>query len=82
MVREIEREYDPAAGATAALDAVRTMTGTAGIAAVSSEMTTLARMTVGWSYATEHAAQESSPGSLSPASSPSGSIEQDTPSAP
>ncbi len=35
VVREIERKYDPAAGATAALDAVRTMTGTAGIAAVS-----------------------------------------------
>ena len=37
MVREIERKYDPAAGATAALDAVRTMTGTAGIAAVSQQ---------------------------------------------
>ena len=37
MVREIERKYDPAAGATAALDVVRTMTGTAGIAAVSQQ---------------------------------------------
>ena len=37
VVREIERKYDPAAGATAALDAVRTMTGTAGIAAVSQQ---------------------------------------------
>jgi len=35
MVREIERKYDPAAGTTAALDAVQAMTGTAGIAAVS-----------------------------------------------
>jgi CHAD domain-containing protein len=35
VVREIERKYDLAAGSTAALDAVRTMTGTAGIAAVS-----------------------------------------------
>ena len=35
VVREIERKYDPAAGATAALDAVQAMTGTAGIAAVS-----------------------------------------------
>jgi hypothetical protein len=34
VVREIERKYDPAAGGTAALDAVRTMTGTAGIAAI------------------------------------------------
>jgi inorganic triphosphatase YgiF len=37
VVREIERKYDPAAGATAALDAVRTMTGTAGIAGVSQQ---------------------------------------------
>jgi len=37
VVREIERKYDPAAGATAALDVVRTMTGTAGIAAVSQQ---------------------------------------------
>ena len=37
MVREIERKYDPVAGATAALDAVQTMTGTAGIAAVSQQ---------------------------------------------
>jgi hypothetical protein len=44
-------------------------------------MTTPARMTVGWSYATSKPARESSPGSLSPASSPSGSTEQDTPSA-
>ena len=35
VVREIERKYDPAAGTTAALDAVKTMTGTAGIAAIS-----------------------------------------------
>ena len=31
VVREIERKYDPAAGATAALDAVKAMTGTAGV---------------------------------------------------
>ncbi len=37
VVREIERKYDPAAGGTAALDAVQTMTGTAGIAAVSQQ---------------------------------------------
>ena len=37
VVREIERKYDPAAGATAALDAVQAMTGTAGIAAVSQQ---------------------------------------------
>ena len=37
VVREIERKYDPAAGATAALDAVQTMTGTAGVAAVSQQ---------------------------------------------
>jgi len=35
VAREIERKYDPAAGSTAALDAVKAMTGTAGIAAVS-----------------------------------------------
>ena len=33
VVREIERKYDPAARATAALDAVKAMTGTAGVAA-------------------------------------------------
>ena len=37
VVREVERKYDPAAGATAAVDAVRTMTGMAGIAAVSQQ---------------------------------------------
>ena len=37
VVREIERKYDLAAGGTAALDAVQTMTGTAGIAAVSQQ---------------------------------------------
>ena len=37
MVREIERKYDLAADATAALDAVKAMTGTAGIAAVSQQ---------------------------------------------
>ena len=37
VVREIERKYDLAAGGTAALDAVKTMTGTAGIAAVSQQ---------------------------------------------
>ncbi len=37
VVREIERKYDLAAGGTAALEAVRTMTGTAGIAAVSQQ---------------------------------------------
>jgi hypothetical protein len=31
VVREIERKYDLAAGGTAAPDAVKTMTGTAGI---------------------------------------------------
>ena len=36
-VREIERKYDPAAGTTAALDAVKAMTGTAGVAAVSQQ---------------------------------------------
>ncbi len=35
VVREIERKYDAASGGTAALDAVKTMTGTAGVAAVS-----------------------------------------------
>jgi hypothetical protein len=35
VVREIERKYYPAAGVTAALDAVKAMTGTAGVAAVS-----------------------------------------------
>ena len=34
VVRETERKYDPAAGEAAALDAVKTMTGTAGVAAV------------------------------------------------
>ena len=34
VVREIERKYDAASGGTAALDAVNTMTGTAGVAAV------------------------------------------------
>jgi len=33
-MREIERKYDAASGGTAALDAVKTMTGTAGVAAV------------------------------------------------
>ena len=37
VVREIERKYDPAEGSTAALDAVKAMTGTAGIAAVSQQ---------------------------------------------
>src|SRR5512142_2379161 len=37
VVREIERKYDPAAGATAALDAVKAMTGRAGVAAVSQQ---------------------------------------------
>jgi hypothetical protein len=37
VVREIERKYDPAAGGTHAPDAVKTMTGTAGIAAVSQQ---------------------------------------------
>ncbi|HTQ88105.1 MAG TPA: CYTH and CHAD domain-containing protein [Streptosporangiaceae bacterium] len=37
VVREIERKYDPAAGATAALDAVQALIGTAGIAAVSQQ---------------------------------------------
>ena len=35
VVRETERKYEPARGGTAALDAVKTMTGTAGVAAVS-----------------------------------------------
>ena len=35
VVREIERKYDLAAGGTAALDAVRTMTGKTGVAAAS-----------------------------------------------
>ncbi len=35
VVREIERKYDAASGGTAALDAVKTKTGTAGVAAVS-----------------------------------------------
>jgi len=34
VVREIERKYAPAAGGAAALDAVKTMIGTAGVAAV------------------------------------------------
>ena len=37
VVREIERKYDPAAAGTAALDAVKTMTGTTGVAAVSQQ---------------------------------------------
>ena len=37
VVREVERKYDAAAGGTAALDAVETMTGTAGVAAVSQQ---------------------------------------------
>jgi len=37
VVREIERKYDPAAGGTHTLDAVKPMTGTAGIAAVSQQ---------------------------------------------
>ncbi len=37
VVREIERKYDPAAGGTAALDAVKAMTGTAGVAVVSQQ---------------------------------------------
>ena len=37
VVREIERKYDPAAGAAAALDAVKAMTGTAGVAAISQQ---------------------------------------------
>jgi hypothetical protein len=36
-VREIERKYDLAAGGTAALDAVKTMIGTAGFAAISQQ---------------------------------------------
>jgi hypothetical protein len=35
VVRETERKYDPAASGTATLDAARTMTGMAGVAAVS-----------------------------------------------
>ena len=34
-VREVERKFEAAAGGTAVLDAVKTMTGTAGVAAVS-----------------------------------------------
>jgi hypothetical protein len=34
VVREIERKYDGASGGTAALDAVKTMAGMAGVAAV------------------------------------------------
>ena len=37
VVREIERKYDPAEGMTTALDAVKAMTGTAGLAAVSQQ---------------------------------------------
>ena len=37
VVREVERKYDSAEGGTAALDAVKTMTGTAGVAAVSQQ---------------------------------------------
>ena len=37
VVREIERKYDPAAGGTAALKAVKAMTGTAGVADVSQQ---------------------------------------------
>ena len=35
VVRETERKYEPAGGGTAALEAVKTMAGTAGVAAVS-----------------------------------------------
>ena len=37
VVREMERKYDPAAAGKAALDAVKAMTGVAGIAAVSQQ---------------------------------------------
>ena len=37
VVREIERKYDPAAAGAAALDAVKAMTGTAGVASVSQQ---------------------------------------------
>lgn len=37
VVREIERKYDPAAAGMVALDAVKAMTGTAGVAAVSQQ---------------------------------------------
>ena len=37
VVREVERKYDPAAGATAALEAVQALTGTAGVAAASQQ---------------------------------------------
>ena len=37
VVREIERKYDPAAAGTAALEVVKAMTGTAGVAAVSQQ---------------------------------------------
>jgi len=37
VVREIERKYDPGAGGAAVLDAVKAMTGTAGVAAVAQE---------------------------------------------
>ncbi len=36
-MREIERKYDPGAGGAAVLDAVKAMTGTAGVAAVSQQ---------------------------------------------
>lgn len=37
VVREVERKYDPGAGMTAALEAVKAMTGTVGVAAVSQQ---------------------------------------------
>jgi CHAD domain-containing protein len=37
VVREIERKYDPAEGMTAALEAVKAMTGSAGVAAISQQ---------------------------------------------
>jgi len=37
VVREVERKYDPPAGGAAALDAVKAMTGRAGVAAVSQQ---------------------------------------------
>ena len=41
VVREIERKYDPAAAGTAALEAVKAMTGTAGVAAAVSRQAEL-----------------------------------------
>jgi hypothetical protein len=37
VAREIERKYDPATAGPAALDAVKSMTGSAGVAAVSQQ---------------------------------------------